>query len=267
MPTGADLRDYLAVERTFLAWIRTGLALMGFGFVVARFGLFLQQIQLVNRSLAPQSTGLSLWFGTTLIVAGILVHLSSAWRHVHLVRQLDQGGTGSSRSLSLALATAIFLAVVGLAMAIYLLSVRNTAANHSSVSQEITMPADNGIVTKQSHHSVEQTVARLRNLLEAKGIMLFAVVDHSGEAAKVGLTMPDTKLLIFGSPKAGTPLMQAAPSVALDLPLKILVAEGEQGRASISYNSPHYLQARHNFPLALLQNLAALEALAAQAAA
>jgi len=77
--------------------------------------------------------------------------------------------------------------------------------------------------------------------------------------------MPDTKLLIFGSPKAGTPLMLAAPSVALDLPLKILVAEGEQGGASISYNSPHYLQARHNFPLALLQNLAALEALAAQA--
>lgn len=96
--------------------------------------------------------------------------------------------------------------------------------------------------------------------------MLFAVVDHSGEAAKVGLTMPDTKLLIFGSPKAGTPLMLAAPSVALDLPLKILVAEGEQDKASISYNSPYYLQARHNFPVALLQNLAALEALAAQAA-
>jgi uncharacterized protein (DUF302 family)/uncharacterized membrane protein YidH (DUF202 family) len=265
MPTGADLRDYLAVERTLLAWIRTGLALMGFGFVVARFGLFLQQIQLVNRSLAPQPTGPSLWFGTALIVAGILVHLSSAWRHVHLVRQLDQGGTGSSRSPALALATAIFLAVVGLAMAIYLLSVRTTAAN-PSVREEITMPADNGIVTKQSHHSVEQTVARLKNLLEAKGIMLFAVVDHSGEAAKVGLTMPDTKLLIFGSPKAGTPLMLAAPSVALDLPLKILVAEGEPGRASISYNSPHYLQARHDFPLALLQNLAALETLAAQAA-
>src|ERR1700756_786976 len=95
----AGISDYLAVERTLLAWIRTGLALMGFGFVVARFGLFLQQIQLVNRSLEPQSTGLSLWFGTALIAAGILVHLSSAWRHVQLVRQLSQGGTGSSRSL------------------------------------------------------------------------------------------------------------------------------------------------------------------------
>jgi uncharacterized protein (DUF302 family)/uncharacterized membrane protein YidH (DUF202 family) len=266
MPPGAELRDYLAVERTLLAWIRTGLALMGFGFVVARFGLFLQQIQLVNRSLEPQSTGLSLWFGTALIAAGILVHLSSAWRHVQLVRQLSQGGTGSSRSLSYAVATAIFLAVVGLAMAIYLLSVRNTAANHSSVHEEFTMPADNGIVTKQSHHSVDQTVEKLKGLLEAKGIMLFAVVDHSGEAAKVGLTMPNTKLLIFGSPQAGTPLMQAAPGVALDLPLKILVAEGEGGRVSISYNSPHYLQARHQFPPALLGNLAALEALAAQAA-
>jgi uncharacterized membrane protein YidH (DUF202 family)/uncharacterized protein (DUF302 family) len=266
MPTGADLRDYLAVERTLLAWIRTGLALMGFGFVVARFGLFLQQIQLVNRSLAPQPTGLSLWFGTALIAAGILVHLSSAWRHVQLVRQLDQGGTGSSPSLSYAVATAIFLAAVGLGMAIYLLSVRNASANHSSVREEITMPADNGIVTKQSLHSVDQTVAKLISLLEANKVLLFAVVDHSGEAAKVGLSMPNTKLLLFGSPRAGTPLMLAAPSVALDLPLKILVAEGEQGRASISYNSPGYLQARHNFPLALLQNLAAIEALAAQAA-
>src|SRR5215467_3897254 len=121
MPPAADLRDYLAVERTFLAWIRTGLALMGFGFVVARFGLFLQQIQLVNRSVSSQSTGLSLWFGTALIAAGILVHLGSACRHVQLVRQLEEGDTGSSRSLSYAVATAVFLAVVGLAMAIYLL--------------------------------------------------------------------------------------------------------------------------------------------------
>src|SRR6201984_1755794 len=92
----ASLSDYLAAERTFLAWIRTGLALMGFGFVVARFGLFLQQIVLVNHavaggSAAPVSTGVSLWFGSALIGVGIIVNLTSAWRHLQLVRQLDRG--------------------------------------------------------------------------------------------------------------------------------------------------------------------------------
>jgi uncharacterized protein (DUF302 family)/uncharacterized membrane protein YidH (DUF202 family) len=267
MQPKADLRDYLAVERTFLAWIRTGLALMGFGFVVARFGLFLQQVQLVNHVASGQPTGLSLWFGTALIAAGILVHLGSAWRHVQLVRQLDHGDTGSSRSLSYAVATALFLALVGLAMAIYLLSVgKSTTATTSSVKEEITMPAENGIITKLSNHSVDETVARLKNILQAKGITLFALVDHSGEATKAGLRMPNTKLLVFGSPKAGTPLMQAAPSVALDLPLKILVAEDANGKAWISYNSPQYLQSRHNFPPALLQNVAGIETLATQAA-
>src|SRR3989441_6232334 len=89
----------------------------------------------------------------------------------------------------------------------------------------------------------------------AKGVTLFALVDHSGEAAKVGITMPPTKLLIFGTPKAGTPLMLAAPSVAIDLPLKILVSEDAQGRAWLSYNSPAYLQERHGVPQGLLPNI------------
>jgi putative membrane protein len=119
-----DLRDYLAAERTLLAWLRTGLALMGFGFVVARFGLFLQQVQFLREPGSASSTGLSLWFGTALIAAGVLVNLSSARRHVQLVRELDKGQPGRSPSLLLALATAVFLALVGLAMAIYLISVR-----------------------------------------------------------------------------------------------------------------------------------------------
>src|SRR5258705_1432313 len=118
-----------------------------------------------------------------------------------------------------------------------------------------------GIITKASNHSVEQTVAKLTGLLHTKGITLFAQVDHSGQAAKVGMSMPPTTLLIFGNPKAGNPLMLAAPSVAIDLPLKILVWEDTQGRVWLSYNSPTYLEARHGVPEALLPNIAVVEGL------
>lgn len=125
---------------------------------------------------------------------------------------------------------------------------------------------DNGIINKPSHHSVDLTVEKLKGILQAKGVMLFALVDHSGEAEKVGMKMRPTKLLIFGNPKAGTPLMQAAPSTAIDLPLKILVWEDGQGRVWVSYNSSAYLQQRHGFPAELLQNIAVVETLAAKAA-
>ncbi len=123
-----------------------------------------------------------------------------------------------------------------------------------------------GIVDKLSNHSVDQTVERLESILQAKGVTLFAVIDHSGEAQKVGLKMRPTKLLIFGSPKAGTPLMLAAPSIAIDLPLKILVWEDAEGKVWASYNSPAYLQERHGLPSELLQNIAVVETLAANAA-
>ena len=123
-----------------------------------------------------------------------------------------------------------------------------------------------GIVELPSHHSVDETVQRLKDLIEARGITLFALVDHSAEAEKAGLTMPPTRLLIFGSPKAGTPLMLAAPTTALDLPLKILVREDAQGCTWVAYNSPAYLQERHDFPKELLQNVAPVEALARAAA-
>ena len=106
---------------------------------------------------------------------------------------------------------------------------------------------------------------RLETILQSKGVKLFALVDHSGEAAKVGLKMPPTKLLIFGNPKAGTPLMLAAPSIALDLPLKVLVAQDSQGKAWISYNSPEYLKERYGLPQDLLPNIAVVEKLAAEA--
>jgi len=124
----------------------------------------------------------------------------------------------------------------------------------------------NGIVDIRSNHPVDATVAGLSSILEAKGVTLFAVVDHSGEAAKAGMTMRPTKLLIFGSPKAGTPLMLAAPSIAIDLPLKILVWEDENGQAWVSYNTPDYLRDRHRLPPELISNIAVIETLAARAA-
>jgi uncharacterized protein (DUF302 family) len=125
---------------------------------------------------------------------------------------------------------------------------------------------ENGIVRIPSNHSVNQTVAKLQGILQAKGVKLFVVVDHSGEAASAGLKMPNTKLLIFGNPKAGTPLMLASPAVALDLPLKILVAEDAAGKTWVSYNSPAYLETRYALPVELLPNIAVTEALAAKAA-
>jgi len=123
-----------------------------------------------------------------------------------------------------------------------------------------------GIIDKPSHHSVDQTVEKLKNILQSRGVALFALVDHSGEAEKVGMKMPPTKLLIFGSPKAGTPLMLAAPSIAIDLPLKILVWEDTGGKVWVSYNSPEYLKDRHGLPPELLANIAVIETLAEKAA-
>jgi uncharacterized protein (DUF302 family) len=121
---------------------------------------------------------------------------------------------------------------------------------------------DKGLIDTYSNHSVEETVVRLRDIFDSKGITLFAEVDHSGEAEKVGMHMPPTKLLIFGNPKAGTPLMLASPSVAIDLPLKFLIWEGKEGRTRISYNSTLYLQERHGIPDSLVGNISMIAQLA-----
>jgi uncharacterized protein (DUF302 family) len=124
----------------------------------------------------------------------------------------------------------------------------------------------NGIATQRSQHTVDETVERLKKILEAKGVMLFALVDHSGEAKKAGLAMRPTKLLIFGSPAAGTPVMIAAPSMAIDLPLKILVAEDAAGAVWLSWNTPEYLAQRHGVPQDLIKNIGVAAVLAAKAA-
>jgi uncharacterized protein (DUF302 family) len=124
-----------------------------------------------------------------------------------------------------------------------------------------------GFISKLSPHSVPETIQRLSALLKSKGVAIFALIDHSGEAEKAGLKMRPTQLLIFGNPKGGTPLMLAAPSTAIDLPLKALVWEDADGKVWLSYNSPDYLQQRHGFPADLEKNIAAIEPLLAQVVA
>ena len=130
----------------------------------------------------------------------------------------------------------------------------------------MTDTTETGLITLSAARSVDETVTRITQFLAEKNITLFALVDHSGEAAKAGLHMPPTQLIIFGNPKGGTPLMLAAPSAAIDLPLKLLVAEDADGKVWITYNSPTYLRARHHFPEELLSNVAVIEAIAKNAA-
>jgi uncharacterized protein (DUF302 family)/uncharacterized membrane protein YidH (DUF202 family) len=257
----AALSDYLAAERTLLAWIRTGLAMMGFGFVVARFGLFLQQIRTVESGRLSQSFGFSLWFGTALIAVGVLVNILAGWHHFRLVRHLDRGETTYAHPTAQAVGVAFLLALVGIAMAAYLISIRSSTRALPESHKEVSM-ATNGIASKQSNHTVDQTVANLQSILAAKGVTRFALVDHSGEAEKAGMNLRPTKLLIFGSPKAGTPLMQAAPTAAIDLPLKLLVWEDADGAVWISWNTPEYLGERHQIPAELLKTIAVAATLA-----
>ncbi|MGA2922012.1 MAG: DUF302 domain-containing protein [Candidatus Sulfotelmatobacter sp.] len=123
----------------------------------------------------------------------------------------------------------------------------------------------NGLMQVASQRTVDETVQRVESILGERGLQLFALVDHSAEAAKVGMKMRPTKLLIFGSPKGGTPVMVAAPSIAIDLPLKALVSEDETGKVWVSYNAPEYLQQRHGVPQELVKNIAAVGALVAKA--
>ena len=124
---------------------------------------------------------------------------------------------------------------------------------------------DNGMIHLSSPHSVLETMLRLETIVRAKGLAILAKIDHSGDAAKVGLAMQPTQLLIFGNAKSGTPLMIAAPSVAIDLPLKALVWQDAESKVWVSYNIPNYLQQRHGIPDKLLQNIAGIGQICAEA--
>ena len=135
----------------------------------------------------------------------------------------------------------------------------------SAVPREVDLLTRNGLIQVSSRFSVQETVHRLQAAFAEKGLQVFALIDHSGEAEKIGLKMPPTKLLIFGGPKAGTPLMLAAPSLAIDLPLKALVAQNDENKVTVTYNDPEYLRERHAFSAELTKNLAGAGALIAKA--
>ncbi len=262
-----DPRVYLAAERTFLAWIRTGLALMGFGFVVARFGLFLRELAVAGGSPVAGS-GFSLPLGTALVLFGVVVNIFAAVEHVRFVRTTNQGGQAVGRPSKLALVVALVLAAAGLAMAAYLASGRTANAGLTTIKKGelVAMKSGDGIVSKPSKYSVPETLDRLEAVLRGKGITIFARVDHSGEAEKVGLKMPPTQLLIFGNPKGGTPAMLAAPTSAIDLPLKALAWQDGDGKVWLSYNDVEYLKRRFGLTDDAVKGIAGAGALIEQAA-
>lgn len=116
-----------------------------------------------------------------------------------------------------------------------------------------------GVVTKRSAHNIETTVRRVVRWLDEHDVTIFSIIDHDGEARAVGLTMNSTKLIIFGNPSAGTPIMNAAPLAALDLPLKLLVWNNDDGTTSVSYNTPAYLADRHHLTTESVQALSTIE--------
>ncbi len=132
------------------------------------------------------------------------------------------------------------------------------------LDKSIAMNTTNGIISQPSPYSVTETINRLAAVLEAKGITIYARIDQQAEAEKVGLKLSPTQLLLFGSPKAGTPLMVASPTIALDLPLKVLAWAAADGKVWLSYNDPDYLQQRFALSDELLKNIAVIAPLIEQ---
>ncbi|HEY4838040.1 MAG TPA: DUF302 domain-containing protein [Candidatus Acidoferrales bacterium] len=125
----------------------------------------------------------------------------------------------------------------------------------------MTASTENGLIHLSSPYSAPETLQRVESILRTKNLTIFARIDHSGEAEKVGLAMRPTQLIIFGSPRAGTPMMIASPTLAIDLPLKALVWQDAEGKVWVSYNDPNYLKRRHNISDELLKNISGVGAL------
>jgi uncharacterized protein (DUF302 family)/uncharacterized membrane protein YidH (DUF202 family) len=240
-----DPRVYLAAERTFLAWIRTGLALMAFGFVVARFGLFLRELESARGAAPAAPSALSLPLGVGLVLLGVMLNIVASLHHVRYIHALNEGSLTVGRPSRLAIGLALILAAAGLTLAFYLGMTKASKSGPNIPDKETTsMKPGEGIISKPSKYSVPETLDRLDTMLRAKGVKVFVRVDHSGEADEAGLKMPPTQLLIFGNPRGGTPVMLAAPTAAIDLPLKALAWQDTDGKVWLSYNDPAYLKQR-----------------------
>jgi uncharacterized protein (DUF302 family)/uncharacterized membrane protein YidH (DUF202 family) len=259
----ADPRTYLAEERTLLAWIRTALAVTAFGFVVARFGLFLSALApSLGTQLEP--SGFSPTVGISLIAMGVLVNLLACFGHVKRVQSLKRAGLILETPSTPGIAVALLLAMVGIALAVYL-ATQTVIHPQGAGKEQTSMLTGSGIISRPSSHPVPETLDRLEAVLRNKAISVFARVDHSGEAAKVGLTLPPTQVLIFGNPKAGTPVMLAAPTAAIDLPLKALAWQDADGKVWLSYTDPAFLARRFGLTDAQVAPIAGVGALIDQA--
>lgn len=238
MPQVVDSREFLAEERTLLAWYRTAVALAGLGFVLERLSIFLRMVQL---SPLGTSGDLPHLHGAWLVVLSVVVNVLAITRHVITVRAMRRAGLASLAPQSPVLLVGVLLTLLTGALAVSLIATAPPAPQKRSQ----TMDIGEGIVRKPSARTVPETLDRLEGILKTKGIQVFARIDHSGEAAKVGLTMPPTQVLIFGNPRGGTPVMLAAPTAALDLPLKALAWQDTAGKVWLGYTDPAYFARRY----------------------
>lgn len=136
--------------------------------------------------------------------------------------------------------------IPAIACVLALSSCASLQSNSNANSHQQSTMQNNGLISMQSNHSVKQTADRFESIAKDKGLTLFTRIDHQQNAINADLTLKPTEVIIFGNPKAGTPLMNCAPSVAIDLPQKVLISEDAAGKVALTYNDPSYLKARHN---------------------
>src|SRR5215471_9934857 len=238
MQTALDSREYLAEERTLLAWLRTSLGIAALGFVLDRFSIFLRMVEGTEVAAIGRLPHLH---GIWLVLLSVVVNVLAISRHLSTVRAMRRAGLGSAAPQAPVLVLAVLLTLLTAAMALSIIPAANAATSRRSDSMKI----GEGIVRRPSTRTVPETVDRLESIVRGKGIQVFARIDHAAEAARVGLKMPPTQVLIFGNPKAGTPVMLAAPTSAIDLPLKALAWEDAAGKVWLGYTDPAYFGSRY----------------------